>query len=97
MNAQLKAIAKIALGVAEMIAPEVKIAEAAIVGLKKGGDRKAAVVNLAIVSPILAELLSGHEIVNNDLWREAIGDLNDFVFKAQKALKEKDAPPADGQ
>lgn len=93
MNENVKKIGGIALGLAKLLVPQIAEAENVVKGFKKGGDRRKSVVDAVALSPILAEVLSGHEIVNDELWKEALGDMNDAIFKMQRALKEKDAAP----
>ena len=82
-----KAVLGIANAAVTTMFPLVGQAETAIVGIKKGQDRKKYVLDLAKVAPELAEQLSGHEIVDNILYEEALGNLNDGVFKLLKAVK----------
>lgn len=92
MNENVKKVGGIVLGLAKLFVPQIAQAEEVVKGFKKGSDRRKAVVDAVILSPVLAEVLSGHEIVNDELWREALGDMNDAVFKMQRAIREKDAP-----
>ena len=82
---------KVVLGIANAavttMVPLVGAAETAIIGIKKGEDRKKYVLDLAKVAPELVEQISGHDIVDNQLYEEALGDLNDGVFKLLKAVK----------
>jgi len=91
MNAQLKAALGIALEMAKVMVPAIGEVEEAIKGLKRGEDRRAAVVKIAQEAPGVVEALSPYDIVDNDLYREGVEQLNDGLFKIQKSIHPKKA------
>lgn len=62
MNRVLVSFLKIGNAVATQIVPSIGLAEAAIVGLKRGGDRKAHVVTLVKAIPEIAQAISNHDL-----------------------------------
>jgi hypothetical protein len=62
MNKTLVSFLKIGNAVAKQIVPSIGIAEAAIIGLKRGGDRKADVVALIKAIPEIAEAISNKDL-----------------------------------
>jgi hypothetical protein len=82
-----KAFGRIGLRVAEVMVPQIAQVEAAVKELRSGPDKKKAVLDAVKASIDLSEVLSGHEILDQDLLLEGIGQLNDGYVKVMKALE----------
>jgi hypothetical protein len=88
-------IADVALTIGTVMVPQIGIAEAAIVGLKKGGERQKNVVDLARVAPQIAEALTNNDLHIHDqaAYEAALNAFNDAYFHLQKATAPKDGVP----
>lgn len=81
------AFAKVGLTIAKVMVPQIATVEAAVVGIKRGPDKKAAVLDTLRSSIELAEVLSGKEIVDQQLLLDGLGEINDGFVKVMKSLR----------
>ncbi len=95
MKFNMKAVGNISLAVARTMVPQVAAVEAGIkaVGAAKTGmEKRKAVVSTVRSSVEMAEALSGHEIIDEALFEEALNQSNDGYVKMMKAVR---AAPAE--
>jgi len=87
MNKILSGFLKAGYAISKQIVPEIGMAERVIVGLKKGPDRRAAVVEGVLLAPEIVELLNGGTVYDQLLFREGVGQINDGYTKVMNSFK----------
>lgn len=96
MNAVLKQFLIIGNEIAKATVPGVAAAEASIIGIRKGKDRRKNVTELAKNAVVIAEAVSGREdLVNDADFTAAVDQINDGYAAVLKVLQRRaDAQPA---
>lgn len=88
MNKAFVAFAKAANEIVKAMVPSVAGVEDAIVGLKKGADKKAAVIAIAKNALMAAEGVSQKDIVNQAKFESGLDKLNDGLADLIEAFKQ---------
>lgn len=87
MNKFIGQFLKIANEVVKQAVPGVAMAESAIVAIKSGADKKAAVVELIKSSLMATEDISDKDLVNDPMFAEGVDEVNDGLVKILKAIQ----------
>ena len=87
MNSKLTGFLKAAFGISKVMVPQIAAVESVVKGLKNGPDKKAAVIEGVLLAPEIAELVKGQEIVNQALFAQGVGKINDGYVDVMNSFK----------
>lgn len=90
MNKKLKIFMDIGIAIAKTQVPAIATVELAVKNLKAGKDKKENVLEIVKNSPVIAELISGKEIIDEDLFNEGLSEINDGYVKIMDSIKKDD-------
>lgn len=87
MNKFLKNFLTVGLKIAEIQVPAIATVEQAVKSVKAGGDKKDAVLEIVKNAPALIEAGLDKDIINDTLFQQGIGEINDGYVKVMKAIQ----------
>jgi hypothetical protein len=87
MNHALTRFLKAAYAISKQIVPQIAVVEAIFTGVKEGSNKKNAVLEGIMLAPEIVELVRDKELVDEVMFREGVGDVNDGYVKILNAFK----------
>lgn len=88
MNSFLKQFLLIGKAIGENMVPSIALVENAIISMKSGGDKKAAVIDIIKGSVQTLETVLDKQIVDDPLFIQGIGKVNDGYVDVMNAIKQ---------
>jgi len=83
----MKGFLKLIFSVLKTMVPAIATVEEAIKEIKAGAEKKKAVLSIVMATPEIVEALSGKEVIDENLFKQGLSQINDGLVKIMNATR----------